>query len=330
MKSFIKKSCALFIVLVVTILSSCTAQNKTTDEYMSVPEINHYVVEPDDSAHMTDSDKEYYRSLMDAVLAGESSVTLSDSKEKNLYYIDLLKQSPYYFFVDEYTLSDDTLIVTYKYSYDEQSQMLEFMDEKLLEITNKYAQPDDNDLDRLLKVYLATTHYLSYDHKRSDNKALSSPLLKYPYDEVYKALKDRKCLCHGFAYIFRFAVLQHNIDCFAVYGKFTKNNQAHMWNIFKFGSKFYTCDTSWDRANDEYSKLYNFGKTDDERKADNLTFDDFSSSHFAEYGDVKCTDRAFDVFRSVNRFSYISGHDFFIESFENEEYIFNTETMTYK
>ncbi|MBQ8539811.1 MAG: hypothetical protein IJ433_09200 [Ruminococcus sp.] len=337
MKRLISLLMAIFLVLS---LCSCTGESekttaKNTQEtadtgYMAITEIDHCVVEPDDELHMTTEDKMHYRALMDAMLNRKKSVTLSQSAEKNEYYVDLLKQSPYYFFLSKCELNGDKAELTYAYSKTEQSEMLKFIDDSFLQIVNTNATKNDNTLDKILNVHGAVARAMTYDHDRKDNKQLGSPLFEYPSDEIYKALKNKKSVCYGFAYTLRFALLQLDIDCFCVYGPCSGRGEGHMWNIFKFEDKFYTCDSAWDRADDGYAGLFHFGKSDKERKADTLTRTAFSSTFFDEYGDVECTDETFKIFRGISRYTFVNTHTYYMEDYESNEYIFDSETMELK
>lgn len=334
-----KRIYALVLALVFMItLCSCDNKRKTEiptpatvdTDYQIITEIDHCVVEPDDELHMTIEDKTYYRSLMESMLNREKKVTLSESKEQNEYYVDLLKQSPYYFFLSECTVKDNTAHLKYAYSKSEQESMLSFIDQSFLQIINSNATADDNTLDRILNIYGAVARAMTYDHARKDNKQLDSPLFQYPGDEIYKALKNGESVCYGFAYTLRFALLQLDIDCFCVYGPCSGRGEAHMWNIFKYKDNFYTCDSAWDRAEEGYACLYHFGKTDKEREADTLTRTGFSSKFFDEYGKIECTDETFKIFRGVSRYTWVNTHTYFTEDFEANEYIFDTTTMEMK
>lgn len=333
-----KKYIALFMVLALTLtLCSCSytddKSNNNTDtdtEYKAITEIDHCVVEPDDKLHMTDEDEQHYRNLMDAMLSRKKSVKLSETETQNHYYIDLLKQSPYYFFLSSCELYDDTVCFEYAYTKDEQSQMLEFIDSQFLEICNTHASEEDNTLDMILNVHGAVARLMTYDHNRTDGKQLDSELFKYPADEIYKALKNQESVCYGFAYTLRFALLQLGVDCFCVYGPCSSRGEGHMWNIFKFDGKFYTCDSSWDRSDDGYAQLYHFGKTDKEREADTLTRTGFSSKFFDEYGEVECVDDTFKIFRGVDRYTYVKPHTYYVTFYNGDEFIFDTETLELK
>lgn len=320
----------LSLLLALTLAVCLCACQNTDTPYIAKTQIDHCAVEPDDKLNMTADDIRYYRKLMNAMLEYKDSVKLSKERDKNEYYIDLLKQSPYFFFVKDYTLHDNTVNFTYAYSKDEQNEMIKFIDDTFLDIINTHANKDDNTLDSILKVHLAVTRLFTYDHEREDNKQLDSMLFNYPGDEIYKAFKNSKSLCYGFAYTLRFALLQLDIDCFCVYGPCSAHEQGHMWNIFKYGDEFYTCDAAWDRSDEGYAQLYHFGKTDKEREADTLTRTNFSSTFFDDYGAINCTDDTFKIFRGIERYSYSKPHTFFMVDYNGNEYFFNTETMTLK
>lgn len=301
-----------------------------TEPYVAVSEIDHYVLEPDDKLHMNEEDEQYYHMLMDSMFAQKETIILTDSADKNWFYLDMLMQSPYFFFVDEYRLYGDTLTFVYKYSQQEQQQVLEFMDSELLKIINSDAEKDDNELDILLKIHAATASALVYDHDRTDNKKLGSYRFSYPFDEMYRALRDKKGICYSYAYILRYALLQRGVDCFCVYGQCTNMDEAHMWNVFEYNGKYYTCDPAWDRAEEGLPKLYQFGKTDTERVVDMLRKEGFSSFFYEEYGKVKCDDDMFSFFRGVAEYEYIGDHKYKMIDFNGKASIFDSETLKFE
>ncbi len=335
-----KRLFSLFIILSLIIsLCGCSdtsisvikgADATTQSDYMAITKIDHCVVEPDDKLYMTDEDELYYEKLMNAMLNRNNMVQLSSDKTKNEYYIDLLKQSPYYFFLSNCTIKGDTVHLSYEYPKVKQDEMLDFIDSTFLEIVNTHCSENDNTLDKILNVHGAVARYMTYDHKRTTDKQLDSPLFKYPDDEIYKALRDKKSVCYGFAYTLRFALLQLDIDCFCVYGPCHSRGEGHMWNIFKYNDKFYTCDSAWDRSDEDYARLYHFGKTDKEREADTLKRSGFSSQFFEEYGKVECIDETFKIFRDIERYTYVNTHTYYCVDFDTNEYLFNTETTEMK
>ena len=318
------------------LLSACaeaeqaSAPTEPSDEpapYRAITAIDHSVVEPDEAAAMSQSDRAAFRALTDALLAREEQMTLDVDPSRVAFLLELLHESPYAFFASDFRADGTQVAFTYAYGAQEQQRMQELMDSELLAIANDKAAPGDNELDVILKIYCAVAHRIEYDLQREDNKQLGSPLFDYPADEVYKALSDGKGLCYGFAYVMRYALLQRGIDAFCVYGDCLARQAGHEWVVFRLGDHYYHCDPAWDRASGEYAKLLHFGKTDGEREADTLVVRDFSSYHEAEYPAVVCDDDRFDFFRDIIRFSYVDGHRFYLENRDGDGVLFDTETF---
>ena len=306
------------------VLQETTAPTEYQAQFPASSAIDHCVLEPDDRALLNETDTEAYRTLMDAMLSQRSEVNLTLDAVSPDKLLDLLRESPYYFFVDSAAIDGSTVRFTYAYSAEEQAEMLAFMDEQLMRIANHEAKADDNALDVLLKIYLAVTHEMAYDHDRTDNKMLGSPLFVYPDDEVYKALRDKKSLCYGFAYVMRFALMQRGVDCFCVYGLCTSRGVGHEWILFRYDDEWFHCDPAWDRVDNGYAKLIHFGKTDREREVDSLEMTDFSTCHDPAYGTVSCTDTRFSIFRGMKRFSYVNGHRYYMTDINNRSYLFDS------
>lgn len=331
----------LFPALLLTaclLLASCTADapvgtdatepTEYADPHAPITAVDHCVLEPDDRAQMSDNDMTAYRALMEAMLSRRERVTPQPDTVTLDFLLDLLQQSPYYYFLSGTIIDGKTVRFSYAYPAAKQQEMLDFIDEQIIDIANHEADPDDNELDILLKIYLAVTHAMKYDTEREDNKKLGSPLFIYPADEIYKALRDKKSVCYGFAYTMRYALQQRGIDCFCVYGLCTLHGDGHEWIKFLYDGQWFNCDPAWDRVTNDYAKLIHFGKTDREREVDSLVETDFSTYHDPAFGDVVCTDDRFFVLRKIVRFTYISGHHFYMTDNFDNEYIFDTETLT--
>ena len=297
-----------------------------TEPAAGITAIDHCVVEPDEIAAMNDRDRAQYRVLMDAMLGRAESVTLDIEAPRIDFLLELLHESPYAFFLADVQANGTTVTFSYAFSAQEQEEMLSFFDSEMLQIANSDASPDDNELDTILKVYAAVGSRIAYDMTREDNKQLGSPLFDYPADELYKALRDGKSLCYGFAYVLRYALLQRGIDAFCVYGQCTSRDMGHEWVIFRYDGAYFHCDPAWDRAEGTV-KLMHFGTTDDERIQDTLRMIPFASYHEPGYEDVSCTDERFSVFRGVVGCSYLGGHRFLFEDRQGEQTVFDTETF---
>ena len=324
--------CFLLILLSLFLLCSCSGDGVQSfkDGNINVSELNYCVAEPDEFLMLDENDKKIYSDLTDGIFKRESRIKVSDDREKNLLYIDILRQNPYFFFVEDYSLKNDTVEFSYKYSEEEQKKLKNFMDDELLKIVNYQAEETDNELDHILKVYACITSSFKYDKDRTDNKQPGSPLFDYPADEVYKTLRDKKCLCYGFAYTLRFCLQQYGIECFKISGYCNNTKCGHMWNIFKYDGEYFNCDSGWDITDKGNSKLYHFGKTDNERTVDTLDFPDFGETHYEGYPEVSCTDERFKMFRGIKKYRYTGNHEYYLVDRKKTQYIFNTETFELK
>lgn len=301
-----------------------------TEPAAGIAAIDHCVVEPDERAAMNDADRAQYRRLMDAMLSRADSVTLDTDAERTAFLLELLRESPYAFFARDITARGATVSFTYAYPEQEQQRMLAFMDEQLLAVANRRAEPDDNELDIILKIYAAVCGRIDYDTMREDNKQLGSPLFDYPADEMYKALRDNTALCYGFAYVMRYALLQRGIDAFCVYGQCRARDMGHEWVIFRWDDAYFHCDPAWDRTDGDMSKLIYFGATDTERAADTLEMRPFGEYHLGDYGDIRCDDERFGIFRGIISCTPVGGHSYLLEDRKGNVTVFDSEDFSLK
>lgn len=330
-----KKRVWLSLLLILTAaLSACKAAPEPTEPpqsteypalYQTIDAIDHSVVEPDERAAMSDGDRAAFCALTDAMLSRRASVTLDVDASRMDFLMELLHESPYYFFTSGVTVEGTTVGFSYAYGAQEQQQILAFIDGELLAIANSDADPGDNELDVILKIYSAVGRRIEYDELREDNKELGSPLFDYPSDELYKALKDGKSLCYGFAYVLRYALLQRGIDAFCVYGECRAREMGHEWVLVRCGDAFFHCDPAWDRASPDDTKLFHFGKTDAEREADTLVPRPFETYHLTDYPVPVCTDTRFSVFRGVSGYTCLGGHRYRFVDRDGKTSVFDTE-----
>lgn len=324
-----RKALAVVALALCMTLSSCAVNTTpaSTTPYTPVTQVDHYTLEPDETAALPTEEIALYQGMIDAMLAGEESAPAADNEEHNDLLLDLLRESPYFFFVSEAVMRDGRVYFAYAYTQEERDEMLALMDERLLEIVNHDADESDNELDSILKIYHAVTT-MEYDHSRKEEiEDPDSPLFAYPGDEVYRMLNTGEGVCYSFAYVFRLAMQQRGFECFTVRGTSGADHTPHMWNMFRYDDALFYCDPTWDRARDAYSRLDEFGKTEDERQAERVATKTFGTYHFAEYGKVDVVDKRFGIFRGITRFAPAGEHAFLIENFKGEQKIFHTDTF---
>lgn len=316
------------VILTTVLLYGCEKSN--TKPSTGFIRIDHAVIEPDEKAALSDTQQKEYQKLVDAVLERKDSFSFSCEKETAQFYIELLNENPYGFLLSDIYAENNSFSLSYAYSEEEQADIIELMDTQMLSLLNKNYDEQDNKLDRILKIYYAVTDFLNYDHSTSKITPLNDIHLRYPEDSVYLALKTKVTKCYGFAYLFTFLMLQNGYDCFSVYGVCHSRGDSHMWNLFEYDGAYFCCDPTWDRNEDGYSKLMHFGKTTEERLAETVEAVDFSSCHEEGYEAPVCTDKRFSIFRGIIRFSSSSDHSFYLQDFDDNEFLFDTESFTLK
>jgi hypothetical protein len=274
-------------------------------------EIDHYTLDPDDAAHASEEQKAWYRRLVDGVLAREESVTLSDSYDENLYCWGLLMSNPIYFVVEKVDFSSDhkTLLFTYAYSAEEQTEMISFIDKQYLTILNEIIPDDANDLEKVLRVYEYFSSHIEYNYEWLAGLQLAPEDFLYPDIQIYEALSTNFGVCHSYTYLCEFAFALLGIDSFGITGYDTNADGYHMWLLVKIDDHFYYLDPTWDRNQDGTVGLRYFGMTTERRTDTGLVdFDNFEAFHEPEYGSVPADDDRFSVLWDTYSFEFGPSH----------------------
>ena len=327
MKRIISLLIAAAVLL--TLLCGCEI-HQTEYRYGELSSVDHAVTEPDERETLGDKGAKNYRRLVDAVLCREESCAVDPGEAGPSFFTELLKENPYGFLLSDITWRDGAFWLSYAYDAAEQEEIVALMDETILSLLNRDASEKDNKLDKILKLYHSVTEYVGYDHSTSEITPLTDTHLRYPGDSVYRALREKTAKCYGFSYLFTFLMLQYDLDCFSVYGTCRSRGDSHMWNLFAYDGAYFYCDPAWDRSDDAYSKLINFGKTLAEREAEKVEAVPFEQYHEKGFEPPVCDDARFSLFRGIVRFSYISSHRFYMQDFDENDYTFNTETFAFQ
>lgn len=144
-----------------------------------------------------------------------------------------------------------------------QSMMKELYDNALV-IINKLITSDMSDLEKVRAIYKYVVSNLSYDYenleKRNEYVRFNEmKLYSNEYKDIntsYKALKDYKVVCEGYANLFKFllniiGIESQNIKCFI------KNNNRpfvyydHIASKVKIDNKWYYCDSQLENSPDD-------------------------------------------------------------------------------
>ena len=314
------------MLVVMLICCSCTgngqiAETGTTEPTLSAfattkPEkkepvltsINHYVIKADMKSYMTKTDIALFRKLVDGVLARKKEVTLSKDYDANLSAMGALKMTPYYFLVkkDEFSKDHTKIKFTYAYSAEKHAKKIAFLDNEYLTLINENVTSDMNELEKVLAIYKYFANRISYDYEWLDGLNMSEDKFLYPDIEIYQALKTNKGVCHTYTYLCEFALQQLGIECLRITGTMTgTEDDGHMWLLVRIDGKYYHCDPTWDRGENEIGLKY-FGMTDKERVASGVDIDNTSID--GSYGEVSCSSKRFKTFRDVNNFEFNEDH----------------------
>ena len=96
-----------------------------------------------------------------------------------------------------------------------------------------------NDYDKVLKVHDTLANILEYE----------TTISGVNIHNIYGALKEKKCVCEGYAKALKYILDSMNIPCILVSGIATNTNgttESHMWNYVKLDGNWYGVDVTWD------------------------------------------------------------------------------------
>ncbi len=292
--------------------------------------IDHYVVKADVRAYMTDEDMEYYRKAIDAVLAREDEVRLSDDYDANLRVLGALSNNPLYFLVEkeDFNSKHTKLRFQYAYSEAEQAEKVTFMDEEMLKLINGAIQPGMNELEQALAIYQAVVARIDYDYDWLEAMDMSDDKFLFPQIEIYQALSTGKGVCHTYTFLYEYALQQLGIECLRYTGNAIGDpDEGHMWPVVRIDGEYYQCDPTWDDQG-EVASLQYFGMTDAERIASGIEGFEFSLD--SAYGEVVCNSEKLAPLHAAMQYSLSDDHILLLsDSFGNSIGTFQTETCAF-
>ena len=143
-----------------------------------------------------------------------------------------------------------------------------------------YKENIDNQLQTL-----ALKKATDYDTVVAINDYLCS-LITYDLDapnrqNVYGALREKRCVCEGYAHSFKLLCDKFGIDCVSIIGTGYSDgeSEAHMWNAVRLNGKWYAVDVTWNDQADKNTRngFLLVGKNTE------VFGDTFAQSHVAEY-----------------------------------------------
>ena len=273
-----------------------------------VASIDHYVVELDTTAYITEPELACYKRLMDAIFAREEEVRLLDSYDSNLNVLSLALKNPYRFLVKRARLTDDhrSIRLSYAYTAAEQEEMIAFIDGEFLSMFDEILELDMTDLEKVLAVHGYFASHIEYDYAYAEELSLSDEQFLYPEIEIYEALQTGKGVCHSYTYLCEFALQQLDIDCLRLTAEISDTEEGHMWLAVRLDGEWYHVDPTWDRDGDCVSLRY-FGMNDAERIASGIE-DSWNVGVDMNFGPIECTSERFSSLWDVYDYRMLGGH----------------------
>lgn len=270
-------------------------------------EINHYVMDPAAKIYTTDERIAGYKKALDAIIAHEPEVYLSESYDDNLAVRGYLMQSPYSFLLSDDWFSEDHtgLCFEYAYSAEECTQMVDLIDQEYLTIINENITSDMTDLEKVLAIHKYFANRIAYDYEWLEQLNLTDDKFLYPDIVIYQALTTNKGVCHTYTFLCQFAFQQLDIDCLRLSTYMQDSNDAHMWPLVWIDGTAFHIDPTWDRDEDQVSLRY-FGMTDEENVERGI--ENSWSVSIDTALDGRCTDHRFESWRDIVDYTLLGNH----------------------
>lgn len=118
-----------------------------------------------------------------------------------------------------------------------------------------------------------------------DEESAKSVKIVADEQNAYGALVDKKAVCEGYSRAFQLLCSKFGIECVSISGK--GNGEPHQWNCVKLDGEWYAVDVTWDDADDDRPKTYEYFNVDsytfNKDHAPALLYSDIPSGRFSEY-----------------------------------------------
>ena len=195
------------------------------------------------------------RQLITSSLKGKILKELSGYKEKitvNRYYIgninandalrDLIDDTPWLFFVDEWTWEETgqkiNIFPKYKYTRKRTEELRERCQKEVGIILSRLKE--DKGVNGIAKhLHDILIRNIKYE-KQND----------YEVHTIIGPLLKRKCVCDGFSKLYKLILDELGIENYLIYGKgfvhTLSDSEEHAWNLVKIDNDFYHVDVTYD------------------------------------------------------------------------------------
>ncbi len=248
---------------------------------------SHYVFQPKVcSSYMTEvfgePMTETWFSLVDAVMAGETSFTCPD--EDTYWWVmgqypdmcfPVLKDLIFYGLDVENPVKDGVAEFTYTVPKEEAAARIAEFAALVESILNETLKDDYSELEKALSLYLYFSHHYIYDYVAAD------PNFAPDYLSSYRVLTTGTGICQEFSVAYSYLLLQAGVDAGVMSGHRGWDHAGHQWSYVKLHGHDFHIDPTY-VIGDQDSLSY-FMMTDAQRETDDYGRSDFViCSHYSQ------------------------------------------------
>lgn len=283
------------------------------DKEPVITEINRCVLTPADMVYGTGETYEYYRLAMDAMVAHESEVRLTDDIDANLTIMSYFGENPYAIILSDYDLTKDNKGLHFEYAYSEEdcTTMLGYIDSEYLRILNEIITDEMTDLEKVLSVHKYFCERISYDYDYTRELMAADEPYLFPDFDVYTALVTDRGVCHTYTYLCQFALQQLGIECERAYGEMENSDESHMWLVVWLDGKGYHVDLTWDDVEGVGTSLQYFGMTSEENDNRGIWC---GGNYLIDIAlDANCVDSRFSDWRDIVDYELMENHKMWVQ-----------------
>ncbi len=211
---------------------------------------NPYALPSDAKAYLGDKMQDY-KLLVDALMQHKEKVLLGKGAASAALSC-LYAEFPLSVLLSDYTIDQKGTTVSLRYVYDaaEHEACIQAFQTRVEAVIRSTAKPSYNDCERALALYRWTAQNITY----TDGNDVTP----------YHALMDGHGICQSYAGVYRFLLLQMDMDSLSG-SAFMTNDTAHEWNIVRLDNAWFHMDTTFENGTTQGAGLQYFGMTDAQR-----------------------------------------------------------------
>jgi len=297
-----------------TTLMSTSQMESTSATGLS--EISHAVCEPAVREGLGE-DFPYYEVLINGILAGEETVSLSGELERDQRILEAVQsQSPYYELVTSADIVKGTVKLVYSFIPEEHAQAVRRMDQEFLTFLQNNIAGDQNEFEQLVAVYkgIVKRFAIDYDYMAEGNQGGGS---------ILQAVESGQGSPHAYARFCVFILGQLGVEAFCA-----ESSAGDIWFIAEIDGNFYHFDPVMEAVNNNGSGLMFFAMSDNGRNKNGNYAYTFAGQEKSDFRDLTCSSERFENFRKVSVTQEEGAHLLRLYTVDELDYLYHTDTMT--